>query len=307
MRDIESLKKRIESAEKHNASTEMARNRESEALLDMWHQIQTRFSDQEDEIARYRTRLEEMTQKNSDLGRMVDDLLATVEGNLDRSRDDTVPRITDLAQELLTSEPSSFAATEHSDIHTDGSGEEDEASSFDDAMMAIAHIDDDTEEEMEPESDADQVGNSVPDPDVVRSVLDLIATDDHDDGAADDHPENPAETTAPVKVESLSPGIRDIISRVESMGSVVDMPAPPSPPAADPARSEDQDTRSDKFLTELLSNLNNADENAPAVAQSETSVAQSEEVLDQELREIESLRNELSGLRNRISTGGGAN
>ncbi len=296
MRDIESLKKRIESAEKHNASTEMARNRESEALLDMWHQIRTRFSDQEDEIARYRTRLEEMTQKNSDLGRMVDDLLATVEGNLDRSRDDTVPRITNLAQELLASEPSSFAATKQSDNPVDGSGEEDGASSFDDAMMAIAHIDDD----MESESDADQAGNSVPDPDVVRSVLDLIAAGDHDEAAADDHLESPAGMTAPVKAESLSPGIRDIISRVQNMGSVVDMPAPPPAPAAEPARSEDPNARSDEFLTELLGSLKNADENA-------TPVAQTEDALDQELREIESLRNELSGLRNRISTGGSAN
>ena len=52
MRDIESLKQRIEAAEKHNASSELARNRESEALMDMWHQIRTRFTDQEDEIAR---------------------------------------------------------------------------------------------------------------------------------------------------------------------------------------------------------------------------------------------------------------
>ncbi|NQU71516.1 MAG: hypothetical protein HQ514_13265 [Rhodospirillales bacterium] len=296
MRDIESLKRRIESAEKHNASTEMARNRESEALLDMWHQIRTRFTDQEDEIARYRMRLEEMTQKNSDLGRMVDDLLATVEGNLDRSRDDTVPRITNLAQELLASEPSSFAATEQSDNQIDGSQEEDDGSSFDDAMMAIAHIDDD----VEPESDADQAGNSVPDPDVVRSVLDLIASGNHDDAAADDHLESPAETTGPVEAESLSAGIRDIISRVEKMGSAVHMPAPPPAPAAEPARSEDPNARSDEFLTELLGSLKNADENTPPVTQTK-------DALDQELREIEDLRNELSGLRSRISTGGSAN
>ncbi len=83
MRDIESLKHRIEAAEKHNSSTELARSRESEALMDMWHKIRTRFTEQEDEIGRYRVRLEEMSEKNSELGRMVDDLLGTVEANLD--------------------------------------------------------------------------------------------------------------------------------------------------------------------------------------------------------------------------------
>ena len=136
MRDIESLKQRIEAAEKHNASSELARNRESEALMDMWHQIRTRFTDQKDEIASYRSRLEEMTQKNSELGRMVDELLETVEGNLDQARDETVPRIANLSEALLASESSPFASAEqHNHQINELDEKESEVSSFDEALM----------------------------------------------------------------------------------------------------------------------------------------------------------------------------
>jgi hypothetical protein len=140
MRDIESLKQRIGAAEKHNASAELARNRESEALMEMWLQIRTRFTDQEDEIARFRTRLEEMTQKNSELGQLVDSLLATVEGNLGRSRDETVPRIANPAEELLASEPSPFAMAEQpADETTEANAE---PSSFDEALLAVSEPED---------------------------------------------------------------------------------------------------------------------------------------------------------------------
>ena len=295
MRDIESLKQRIEAAEKHNASSELARNRESEALMDMWHQIRTRFTDQEDEIARYRSWLEEMTQKNLELGRMVDELLATVEGNLDRARDETVTRIANLAEALLASKPSPFASAEQHNHQINELDEtESEVSSFNEALMAVSNIDD---EDADIEADDTQPERSVPDLEVVRSVLDLIAADDV---TFDAPAESPAEEAELVVGETLSERIRDIISRVEDMSSSGSAPiiAVDSTLEADP--SDNRDARPDEFLYELLGNLKSADEKAePATRQ--------DDALDQELREIESLHSELSGLRDRISTGDSSN
>lgn len=306
MRDIESLKQRIEAAEKHNSSSELARSRESEALMDMWHKIRTRFTEQEDEIARYRVRLEEMSEKNSDLGRMVDDLLATVEANLDRSRDESVPRIAGLAEELLASEPSSFALPEEI-------ADQSEADSFSEALMSVS-IDNNEEIHTErgPELTPEfaRIENVVPDPEIVRSVLDLIAADDADIASSSDTREPAPEESRSAVNESLSDGIRDIISRVESMSSSVQDVDPDPAPAPAPAPAiatkasapvtppaDDVDTQSDEFLSELLGALKSSDEEP-------TPPSKQDDVLEQELREIESLRNELSGLRDRLSTGG---
>ena len=247
MCDIESLKQRIEAAEKHNASSELAHNRESEALMDMWHQIRTRFTDQEEEIARYRSRLEEMTRKNSELGRMVDELLETVEGNLDQARDETVPRIANLAEALLASEPSPFASAEQHNHQINELDEtESEVSSIDEALMAVFNIDD---EDADIEADDTQPERSVPDPEVVRSVLDLIAADDV---TFDAPAETPAEEAELVVGETLSEGIRDIISRVEDMSSSGSAPmiAINSTLEADP--SDNRDARPDEFLSGML-------------------------------------------------------
>ena len=306
MRDIESLKQRIEAAEKHNSSTELARSRESEALMDMWHKIRTRFTEQEDEIARYRVRLEEMSEKNAELGRMVDDLLETVEGNLNRSRDESVPRIANLAEELLSSEPSPFAMPEESEDRS-------EVDSFSEALMSVSddgNEDSHTEPAPEPMPEPARVETAVPDPEIVRSVLDLIASDDNDRAASGDNMETPQAESDFVIGETLSDGIRDIISRVENMSSSVQAetlaaspaPAPtPEPEASAPEAPsvDDPDAQSDEFLSELLGALKSADAEPEP-----TPPSQQDDALDQELREIESLRNELSGLRDRLSTSG---
>ncbi len=106
MRDIATLKERVEYAERHLKATETARNRESEVLMDTWRKIRERFAHQEGEIARYRAEVESLTDSNQSLSRMVDDLIAVIDGNIERGRDETVPKITTLAGDLLASEPS---------------------------------------------------------------------------------------------------------------------------------------------------------------------------------------------------------
>ena len=60
MRDIATLKERVDHAERHLKATETARNRESETLMDTWRKIRERFTHQEGEIARYRAEVESL-------------------------------------------------------------------------------------------------------------------------------------------------------------------------------------------------------------------------------------------------------
>ncbi len=107
MRDLGVLKERIEYAERHLSASHSARERESQALMAMWRQIRDRFEAQEQEIARYRTQLAEMTNVNDELSSLVDRLIHSVEGGISDSGKETVPEIARLADELLQSQPAS--------------------------------------------------------------------------------------------------------------------------------------------------------------------------------------------------------
>ena len=97
MRDLGVLKERIEYAERHLTASHTARERESQALMVMWQQIRDRFESQEQEIARYRVQLNEMTAVNDELSALVDRLIASVEGGAAESGNETVPSIARLA------------------------------------------------------------------------------------------------------------------------------------------------------------------------------------------------------------------
>lgn len=107
MRDLKVLKERIEYAERHLKASHTARERESDALMTMWSQIRDRFEAQETEIARYRAELAELTQANDDLAQLVDRLIGSIEGSVETSSAETVPKIATLADDLLRSEPTS--------------------------------------------------------------------------------------------------------------------------------------------------------------------------------------------------------
>ncbi len=234
MRDIATLKERVDHAERYLKATETARNRESEALMETWRKIRERFTHQEGEIARYRAEVESLTDSNESLNRMVDDLIAIIDGNIERGRDETVPKITTLAGDLLASEPSpqDFAQFARDEPEADAVEETGTASAED-----IIDLDQD---------EADPASLDFPTSD---------ATHEDDDGADGD-----------VAEESLSPGIRSLIQRVE--GSVGE-------PDGSSVGTDEDDQIGDGV--------------------------EEDEDLARELKEIEMLRSELSGLRDRIT------
>ena len=189
MRDIATLKERVGVAERHLKATETARNRESESLMEMWRKIRERFNHQEGEIARYRAEVETLTEGNQSLSRMVDDLIAIIDGNVDRGRDETVPKITNLAEDLLASEPAP----------------EDFANFAADEPVAPAPEFDDTDDVIDLVSEVDEPIDF----DVTTSPVEVDTADVQDDrdtnGSADDA----------VSEHSLSPGIQSLIQRVE--------------------------------------------------------------------------------------------
>jgi hypothetical protein len=224
MRDLNVLRERIENAELQLKAAENARNSESEALMKMWRQIRHRFTTQEQEIAEFRGRVDQLTRRNDELVGLVEGLLATVESGLNRPRDETASKIAVLAEELLASEPEL-------------------------ARGLAADIGDD-----------DDVENG--------DILELREA--ADDELVEDPQEIDRAEEATDAGETLSPGIRSLVSRFESA-------------------MKKSIRRSD----------GNGHDAAPVLANGDDGFAR-------ELREIEDLRHELGGLRRRMSDAVGA-
>lgn len=235
MRDIATLKEQVGFAERHLKTAETARNRESETLMETWRKIRERFNHQEGEIARHRAEVEALIENNESLSRMVDDLIATIGGNVERARDETVPKITTLAEEMLASEPSE-----------------------DDFARFAADADDD-----DPAPEGDAAEPASPDDDVLD--LDIEAIDAIDKigtiGASDtadldipssEAPDDDGGSFEEVSAESLSPGIRNLIQRVEgSVGDAGEL----SPDPEDDFDEDDELARELKEIELLRSEL----------------------------------------------------
>jgi len=101
MRDLGTLRERIEQAQQRMRVVQTARERESEALANMWSQIRTRFADQETELDGYRARVSTLEDTHEELLKLVETLLGAIEGNLSRVQDETVPHIASAAEQLL--------------------------------------------------------------------------------------------------------------------------------------------------------------------------------------------------------------
>lgn len=110
MSDIDSLRQRIEHAELRLKTAHTARQRESTALTTMWDQIRDRFAAQSAEIVRLRERVATLEDTREELNGMVRTLLGSVESSIERMADETVPRITGLAESLLDSDPTAIVA-----------------------------------------------------------------------------------------------------------------------------------------------------------------------------------------------------
>lgn len=106
MRDLQNLRQRIAQADQHFKAAEEARTRESDTLAETWESLKQRFDTQQLELARYRARLEVLVDANDELAVMIDRLIGTIEASAKRAQDETVPRMTRLARDLLVAEPS---------------------------------------------------------------------------------------------------------------------------------------------------------------------------------------------------------
>jgi hypothetical protein len=159
MSDIDSLRQRIEHAELRLKTAHSERQRESAALMTMWDQIRDRFATQSAEIVRLRESVATLEDARDALNGMVRTLLGAVENSIERMSDETVPEITGLAEALLDSDPSFIAA--------DGPGEMEPAPAADDtAPFAPAGISGDIEERTRDDSAmllTTQIDDDVPD------------------------------------------------------------------------------------------------------------------------------------------------
>lgn len=198
MRDIGVLKERIEYAERHLQAAHSARERESEALMAMWAQIRDRFEAQETEIARFREEVETLTRVNDELSTLVDQLIATVEGTVEMGKNETVPEVARLADDLLRSEPEKAAPMAPESAPTAAAADDPlslDGMETDDPLDLGTPLDEPAEDDGE--SFGDMLNKAMEDDDI-------------------DMPE-------PVMDESASVGIRDLIARIEgSVGNDAD-------------------------------------------------------------------------------------
>tara|TARA_Y100001936_G_scaffold239377_1_gene272372 strand:- start:22357 stop:23064 length:708 start_codon:yes stop_codon:yes gene_type:complete len=235
MSDLEGLKERIELINARLQTAHQTRERESTALAEIWEQIRDRYLDQRSEIATMREHIEGLEETKIELTELIQVLLSAVETNLSQATDETVPKIRGMADTLLSGETEIVPPEHIGDKSVDtGSGNEAETDAAEDLIAAI-------EESLENE--------------------DVIA---HDESQI---PESVPETIEPISSkmdQSVSPGIRDLIGRIEDAVGPVTY-----------AGDEDNDVYS------------NSDEN-----------------LGQDLKEIEELRSELMGLRERMASNG---
>lgn len=223
MAELENLRTRVEKVNHDLKSAHSARERESEALMAMWQQIRTRFTDQDQELARLRRKSVELEDAKDELSGMVRALLEAVEATTEEINNPAVPRISKMAEDLLAANSTNPARPESS------------------AAAKAEHP-------AEPPPAPAAVTGSPSDP-PHREVAD-------------------ADTA--IVSESLSPGIRKLISRVEGVFDETR--------AGD--RGEPEET------TAISGDADSADD------------------LERDLKDIEKLRTELQGLRHRINTSG---
>jgi hypothetical protein len=144
MRDLSALKERIDHAERLLEAAESERLNEGDALMKMWRQIRHRFVAQEQEIAEYQNRIEQLTQRNEELSGLVEKMLATIESGAARTRDENAAKIAEMAEELMTAE---YPARDLDGLNGGAAPEEEPED--------ILELNDAAEDEPEPEFDDD--------------------------------------------------------------------------------------------------------------------------------------------------------
>lgn len=249
MADLTGLKKRVELIDLRLKTAHGARERESAALVEVWEQIRVRFLDQNAEIATLRERISELEDTRDELQQMIHGLLSAVEGGLEQMSDETVPKIKNMAGDLLKSTVGTRGAYRFADDTVPTPAHD---------GYALASLPAYTDDASGPAN-------------FHRDLLDAVerSLDNADENMFSMLPEDrfepePEPDEQPRRIgEPASPGIRDLIARIE--GAVgTDVREQSSYPG-------DEDDGDDE--------------------------------LTRDLREIEALRGELHGLRERISSG----
>ena len=234
MTEMDGLRKRVELVDLRLKKAHSERESESAALVQTWEQIRDRFQDQSAEIIKLRNQITDLEDSREDLQKMVQSLLLAVEGGLDSMADETVPQIKSMAGQLLSNNGDVIGSSQPpSDSVSRPVNSSGEPNFHDDLLTAIERTIGDVDQEGFAE---DSIQPTVPEV--------LFQTD---------------------KSEPASPGIRNLISRIEN------------------AVGED-------FLE-------------PALASDDENV-DGDDDLSRDLREIEVLRDELHGLRHRIAASG---
>jgi cell division septum initiation protein DivIVA len=201
MAEMDGLKKRVELIDVRLKSAHSARERETAALMQTWEQIRDRFKEQREEITRLRDQVAELEDSRDDLLKMVHGLLAAIESGLDNMADETVPKIKDMAGQLLANntdgiEPAPLPSTPSDSISNPVEEEEEELpaeASFHDELLS------EIERTMEGANTDDYVGEmpSPPAPTMTAEKVETVEKPEKDRG------------------KPASPGIRNLVARIE--------------------------------------------------------------------------------------------
>lgn len=209
MVDLEGLKKRIELVDVRLKTAHSARERESDALKQLWEQIHGRFDEQKGEIAELRKNVVVLEDVRDDLLGMVQTLLGTVENGLESITDETVPHIRQMAGDLLSGGEERIVAGPAFDNEPDRLNfvpSLDENREQDELLAAI-------ERSLNNADDFPAIPGSGPS-DPTTELQELAATTPNmDDDLADDTPGEIS--TAELSIKPLSPGIRNLVERLE--------------------------------------------------------------------------------------------
>lgn len=179
MGEMDVLKQRMEHAALRLRTAHSARERECNALNETWERIRARFAEQAAETTALRARVAELENEKDDLAGMVRGLLAAIEDGVEHMRDGTVPRIAAMAGELL-----------------------------EEGRTAPVPARADRAERTQPGASETTRKAAMPETGTERTA--------GDGGISGDDPDGQLEVDFPEPAgESLSPGIRNLIGRIE--------------------------------------------------------------------------------------------
>lgn len=227
MVDLEGLKKRIELVDVRLKTAHSARERESDALKQLWEQIHGRFDEQKGEIAELRKAVVELEDVRDDLLGMVQNLLGSVEDELETMTEETVPYIRQMAGELLGGSEEKTVAGPAFDDEPDRVNfvpNLDENREQDELLAAI-------ERSLNNADDFPEIPESGPSEPTTEIQDSAATTSNMDDDSADDTPEEISTDEEPIK--PLSPGIRNLVERLEGFSLQSQTPEETDADAAD--------------------------------------------------------------------------